>query len=604
MLGSRIMSDEEDSARTSDSEEPITPDATFTNNSNSDSIADRGNRLRAEQFKDKGNNFLLKSLDYESAIDCYSSAIALVDSNYIYYNNRAAAYTGVQNFSRAIDDCDHSLLLKADNVRAYSRKAAALCELGLVFKAIVTVSKGLEFSPEDAPSLAILAGLEDMRARAEAFNKDGNAHLQGHVHNWVKAVEAYTSAIEIVPTHYIYFNNRAAAYVFAGEYEKAVGDSDTSLGLEGCNVRAFSRKATALGGLSRIGEAYSAVRSGLLLAPTDKQCLAVVSTLDEMIAEAEKNSEEGLLLLQGNPPDPVKAETEFSRALAIDTSNYVYYNHRAIAYAACGDLEKAIADCHSSLCLVSNVRAYECKALCLLKMGKVDDALVTIESGLEVDPRDEGCLAVEARVLREKVTAEDVNDQVEERRSPAAAAAEEEEEMGKTGHRFLQGVKHLGDKVKSKISIPKTVAVAAQEDSDVLTAQRHARRVRCKLRCLREEKTYIHLVMHEDDVVKRSLEIARHKRKDRILKCLYEKRVRLEGDAVRVQYVRTRLTRREKYITRLKVEDMSLVTSQHHSRDLRQYRRMMKRIAEKKKLDQEERNAKRNSSKVCFDRFM
>ena len=554
---------------------------------------------QAEAFKEQGNAFIQKSHDFKSAIVAYTSAIALVNSNYIYFNNRAAAYTFAEEYQHAIDDCDTSLNIK-ESVRAYSRKAAALCELGNVDIAIETVEKGLQLSPDDKQSLNIQSGLLEMRSQAEKFKQEGNTQVQ-EAHDYKKAVESYTAAIAIVKTNFIYYNNRAAAHIFAGEYQQAIQDCDTSLGLKD-NVRAYSRKATALGESGDIDAAFSNIEKALLLAPEDRQSLNILSGLQVMKSQAERCKEQGKKALT-TKQDYKSAIRSFSAALSVIKTNHVYFNHRAAAYVFAGEFAKAIKDSDRSLALKENARAYAWKSQALGDLNRIDEAIVSVEKGLQLDPKDVMCQEIEARLLKQKVYMDDMQEQDEEEGAyPYSDSAQREGDgSGSGGGGLLKGIQHLGQKMKSKL-IPMNAAERnAHDDEKLVQRQRHARKFRFKLKSVREEKYYFYLYAQEDESIRLLQENSRRSRKERKMELIYCKRVTEEDAQLRMHLLRVREQKEERCLVRMAEEDKRILALQEHARDLTKWKAIMNQMAENAKLVKADIAAKRNSAKWLKD---
>ncbi|XP_062221969.1 outer envelope protein 64, mitochondrial-like [Phragmites australis] len=78
----------------------------------------------SELLKEKGNS-AFKRRQWSKAVEFYSQAISLSDSNATYYCNRAAAYLELGRFKQAEADCDRALLLDTKNVKAYLRRGTA-----------------------------------------------------------------------------------------------------------------------------------------------------------------------------------------------------------------------------------------------------------------------------------------------------------------------------------------------------------------------------------------------------------------------------------------------------------------------------------------------
>jgi tetratricopeptide (TPR) repeat protein len=549
---------------------------------------------RAETFKEEGNACIQNSKDFQSAIAAYTSAIALVNSNYIYFNNRAAAYTFAGEYTLAIADCDASLALQS-NVRAHSRKAAALGELGQVEEALGEVAAGLLLSPDDKHSLNVQTGLQEMETQAEQLKQEGNECVQGASHDFRGAIKAYTAAISIVKTNYIYYNNRAAAYLFAGEYLLAIQDCEASLALKEGNVRALSRKAAALGEMGHLDEALVAIAQALQTCPDDKQSLHISSGLQVMQEQAERLVEQGSQHLKQHDHQQ-RAIQCFSEALSLAATNHRYFNHRAAAYLLAGDLERALLDCERSLSLHPSVRAHAWSATALGRLGRVEEAIAAVERGLGMSPTDEACLEIEADLLKQKVVLEDLAEQAEEKamREGGRDMAGGEGPGGRDKG-FLQGVKHMTQKVKAKIPMDYSHRCAQE---DILTQQlAHARKFRRKLQYVREEKYYLHLYMHEDETMLVSLGNARRCRKERKVERLYQQRIAEEDAGVRRDLVLARERKAERYGALVASEAKDLSASQQHAREVRHWKQIIDQLALKARLAKEEKDAKRDSAR-------
>ncbi|KAF6152768.1 hypothetical protein GIB67_004597 [Kingdonia uniflora] len=78
----------------------------------------------AETFKSHGNS-AMQGKFYSDAIELYTYSIALCEKNAVYYCNRAAAYTQIQNYMEAIRDCYISSEIDPNYSKAYSRLGLA-----------------------------------------------------------------------------------------------------------------------------------------------------------------------------------------------------------------------------------------------------------------------------------------------------------------------------------------------------------------------------------------------------------------------------------------------------------------------------------------------
>ncbi|KAF7829835.1 Small glutamine-rich tetratricopeptide repeat-containing protein alpha [Senna tora] len=78
----------------------------------------------AESLKSQGNK-AMQSKQYPDAIELYNCAIATCEENAVYYCNRAAAYTQINKYLEAIQDCLRSIEIDPNYSKAYSRLGLA-----------------------------------------------------------------------------------------------------------------------------------------------------------------------------------------------------------------------------------------------------------------------------------------------------------------------------------------------------------------------------------------------------------------------------------------------------------------------------------------------
>lgn len=76
-------------------------------------------KTRADALKAEGNALMSQKL-YESAIEKYTEAIN-IDSNPVYYSNRAAAWGGLGEHDKAVEDAEKAIELDEGFAKAYSR---------------------------------------------------------------------------------------------------------------------------------------------------------------------------------------------------------------------------------------------------------------------------------------------------------------------------------------------------------------------------------------------------------------------------------------------------------------------------------------------------
>ncbi|XP_041270543.1 small glutamine-rich tetratricopeptide repeat-containing protein beta isoform X3 [Onychostruthus taczanowskii] len=103
---------------------------------------------KADQLKDEGNNHM-KEENYGAAVDCYTRAIELDPNNAVYYCNRAAAQSKLNNFREAIKDCESAIAIDPKYSKAYGRMGLALTSVNKYEEAVTSYQKALDLDPEN-----------------------------------------------------------------------------------------------------------------------------------------------------------------------------------------------------------------------------------------------------------------------------------------------------------------------------------------------------------------------------------------------------------------------------------------------------------------------
>ena len=67
-------------------------------------------------------------------------------------------------------------------------------------------------------------------ATADDLKAQGNAAVAAH--DYPKAIELYSKAIELAPDNYVLYSNRSAAYASFGDYTKALEDAEKTVKLK------------------------------------------------------------------------------------------------------------------------------------------------------------------------------------------------------------------------------------------------------------------------------------------------------------------------------------------------------------------------------------
>ena len=79
---------------------------------------------KAKRLKTEGNN-LMRTEKFVDALEMYSKAIELDGGNPVFYCNRAAAHSKMNNHHLAIEDCQRAIDMDPSYSKAYGRMGLA-----------------------------------------------------------------------------------------------------------------------------------------------------------------------------------------------------------------------------------------------------------------------------------------------------------------------------------------------------------------------------------------------------------------------------------------------------------------------------------------------
>jgi len=128
-------------------------------------------RSAAETLKQAGNAHM-SAKAYTEAIESYTRAAELDPTNPVYYSNRAAAYSSIEDHDHAIEDAQKALKVDPAFVKAYSRLGHAFYCKEDYDSAVKAFQDGLNIDPSNSN---LKTGLENAKVRADSGSAVGNA---------------------------------------------------------------------------------------------------------------------------------------------------------------------------------------------------------------------------------------------------------------------------------------------------------------------------------------------------------------------------------------------------------------------------------------------
>lgn len=114
-------------------------------------------------LKDLGNK-AFANRDYSTAIDYYTQAIEFDGTNAVLFSNRAMCYLKLEDYNKALQDCDEGLKNVTDDkakVKLLFRKASSFKGMGSFKLARQYYQAVLQLDPKNEQALTELGGLDD-----------------------------------------------------------------------------------------------------------------------------------------------------------------------------------------------------------------------------------------------------------------------------------------------------------------------------------------------------------------------------------------------------------------------------------------------------------
>jgi len=293
-------------------------------------------KQKAVEFKNQGNT-AYSNKKYKEAIDLYTKAIKLDDSDATFYSNRCAAYTNLNNFDLALKDAEKSIKLKPTWSKGYYRKGCVFEGMKKYEEAAQCLKEALQFendnldikskldevseklrkpktpAPTSAPPKGSSAKATTSPAPAPApasthsprtiktHNPDGTplspSQLKKEEGNfnykesrYDRAIEFYTQAIEITKDDIekaTLYSNRAAAYQQLQSYTEVIIDCSEALALQPTNVKALIRRGLAYESKEKWEQARKDMQLALSIEPSAKQASEALVRLDRVIRQLQ-----------------------------------------------------------------------------------------------------------------------------------------------------------------------------------------------------------------------------------------------------------------------------------------------------------------------------
>lgn len=112
-------------------------------------VVSEEDKKEAEKAKTEGNNHM-KTKAYDKAVEEYTKAIDFNPKSEVYFCNRAAAYTNMDKFHEALDDCKRAIAINADYAKAFSRMGLIYSKLQFFTESESCYTTAIKLEPDNA----------------------------------------------------------------------------------------------------------------------------------------------------------------------------------------------------------------------------------------------------------------------------------------------------------------------------------------------------------------------------------------------------------------------------------------------------------------------
>eukprot|EP00826_Nyctotherus_ovalis_P019980 TRINITY_DN16232_c0_g1_i7.p1 TRINITY_DN16232_c0_g1~~TRINITY_DN16232_c0_g1_i7.p1 ORF type:complete len:668 (-),score=237.84 TRINITY_DN16232_c0_g1_i7:135-2138(-) len=391
-------------------------------------------------LKEKGDNFFNNN-DFVSALNAYTKSLE-GDSGFLKcYLNRATCYLKVRAYKNCIQDCDkiEELLGKQKKdddaefyekmaMRAYVKKAAALCWMGQIDEALKYYEKALEFNSRmsEAEADTLKNDIARIKMRSESSKKKEEADKLLMDAKLLEALEAYKA----IPNHaneYIYAN-MSLAYLKLGSYEQCIECVEKALLIvrsfqkdtysfepdHKLEVKLLLRRGKSFDALKRYKEAKSDLDFCVMYEPGNAEAVGLLKVVQQNLnTQILKETKEAGQKLQ--------AEKKFAEALEkyeqclkvtkreVSLDNISIYINKIGCLLSLGKHDKAIQDSEAAIRLIQKyklvssegekgdrerltqmeIRLYMRRANAYANLQRIGQAIEAAKKALELDPGNE-----------------------------------------------------------------------------------------------------------------------------------------------------------------------------------------------------------------------
>jgi tetratricopeptide (TPR) repeat protein len=198
---------------------------------------------------------------YQLAMNDYDRAIALAPGNPDYYNSRGILWVDLGNNERALQDTDQAILLKPGFANAHMVRGVALNHMKRSNEALVAYSRSIELDP----------------TQWLAF--ENRASWYEDHSNWRAMYDDAVKLIELAPNYQMGYEFRAHAYFESGQYQAAVVDYSKAMSLDPNAIYNYRMRGRSYYFLNQFDDAMRDYEAALRIDAKDSATIDFINEL-------------------------------------------------------------------------------------------------------------------------------------------------------------------------------------------------------------------------------------------------------------------------------------------------------------------------------------
>lgn len=305
---------------------------------------------KAAAAKAEGNKHFAAK-EFQEAIKHFTEAIGHDPTDHVFFSNRSACYTSLQEYQKGLDDAKKCVELKPDWAKGYSRKGAAEIGLRDYDAAEKSYEAGLKLAPQDA---ALLDGQKQVKAAKAAG--PGSGGIPVNMDDPVKS--ALVQAAQSNPQINQYLKDEKFANLFMAILQAPAGQTQQLLLQAMQQDQRFGEVLMAtMGGMGGAGGAApppapkpKAPEKEVEVSAPCRSTKKEEEKPDER-TESQKKADE----FKTKANDLYKKRSfeealgQYDKAIEVEPNDAVYYCNKAAVYMEMGEFDKCMSTCQDVL---------------------------------------------------------------------------------------------------------------------------------------------------------------------------------------------------------------------------------------------------------------